>query len=138
MSWPSTTIVCQPKARHRAASASMSCCHCVGPLWPSALTSVMPHSESSLSKAATSAASQTEPSADLAVAEQHVGAVVGADAARVQRDADAGAQPLAERAGRDVDERQPRRRMSFEVRVEPPQRQQVLALQMIPASAHAA
>ena len=22
--------VCQPKARHRAASASMSCCHCVG------------------------------------------------------------------------------------------------------------
>ena len=51
----------------------------------------------------------------LAVAQQHVGAVVGIDPARVQRDADAGREPLAERSGGDVDERQPRRRMPFEI-----------------------
>ena len=51
----------------------------------------------------------------LAVTHQHVGAVVGPDAARVERDADAGAQALAERPGGDVDERQPRRRMAFEI-----------------------
>ena len=61
----------------------------------------------------------------LAVAEQHVGAVVGLDAARVQRDADRGADALAERAGRDVDERQPRRRMAFEIRVDLAQLQQL-------------
>ena len=84
-----------------------------------------------------SAASHTEPSADLAVAEQHVGAVVGFDAPRVQRDADAGAQALAERSGGDVHPRQPRRRMSFEIRIE---RRSVSSSSrvMMPASAHAA
>ena len=137
-SWPSTTIVCQPKARQRAASASMSCCHCVGPLWPSALTSVMAHSESSLSNAGDVGRLPDRSFRRLAVAEQHVGAVVRADAPRVQRDADAGAQPLAERSGRDVDQRQPRRRMPFEIRIEPPQRSAGRRASRNPASAHAA
>ena len=63
----------------------------------------------------------------LAVAEQHVGAVVGLDAARVERDADAGADALSERSGRDIDPRQPRRRMSLEIGIEAPQRQQLIA-----------
>ena len=63
----------------------------------------------------------------LAVAEQHVGAVVGVDAPRVQRHADAGAEPLPERSGRDVDERQPRRRMALEIGGDLPQLQHVLA-----------
>ena len=54
----------------------------------------------------------------LAVAEQHVGAVVGADAAGVQRGADRRADALPERPGRHVDERQPRRRVSFQIRIE--------------------
>jgi len=40
----------------------------------------------------------------LPVAEQHVGAVVGTDAARVEGDADRGADPLAERSGGHVHE----------------------------------
>jgi hypothetical protein len=51
----------------------------------------------------------------LAVADQHIGAVVGFDPARVERDADRGADALTERSGRDIDEGQTRRRMSFEV-----------------------
>ena len=46
----------------------------------------------------------------LAVAEEHVGPVVGSDPARVERRADGRADALAERARRDVDKRQPRRR----------------------------
>ena len=66
----------------------MSWPNIVGWLWPSAFTSVMPHRLASSWCAATSAASHTEPSADLAVAEQHVGAVGRPDPARVERDAD--------------------------------------------------
>ncbi len=51
----------------------------------------------------------------LAIAEQHVRPVVRLDAARVERDADGGADPLTERSGGDVDERQPRRRVPFEI-----------------------
>ena len=47
----------------------------------------------------------------LAIAEETVRAVVRLDAARIQGDADAGADALAERAGGDVHEGQPRRRM---------------------------
>ena len=52
----------------------------------------------------------------LAVAQQHVRAVVGIDAARVERNADTGGQALTERSGRDVHERQARRRMALEIR----------------------
>ena len=63
----------------------------------------------------------------LAVAEEHVGPVVGSDAARVERRAHRRANALAERAGRDVDKRQPRRRMAFEVGVDLPQVEQIRA-----------
>ena len=63
----------------------------------------------------------------LAVAEEHVGAVVGSDTARIERRADRRANALAERPGRDVDKRQPRRRVAFEVGVQLPQVQQVSA-----------
>ena len=65
----------------------------------------------------------------LAVAEQHVGAVVGLDPARVERAADRGADALAERAGGDVDERQPRRRMTFEIGADLAQLQQLGAIE---------
>ena len=65
----------------------------------------------------------------LAVAKQHVGAVVRLDAAGVQRDANRRADALAERAGRHVDERQPRRRMAFEVGIDPSQLQQLAAIE---------
>ena len=51
----------------------------------------------------------------FAVAEHHVRAVIGFDAARVQRRADCRADALAERSGGDVDERQPRRWMTFQI-----------------------
>ena len=63
----------------------------------------------------------------LAVAEQHVGPVVGADPPGVQRDADRRADALAERAGGDVHERQARRRMPFEIRLDRPELQQLVA-----------
>ncbi len=60
---PSITIACQPNARHRRAIASMSCCHMVGRLCPSRLTSTMPTRLSAFRNDALSAASQTDPSA---------------------------------------------------------------------------
>ncbi len=51
----------------------------------------------------------------LAVAEHHVRPVVRPDPARVQRAPDRGADALAERSCRDVDERQPRRGMPLEI-----------------------
>ena len=83
-----------------------------------ALTSVMPHRLSRPSMRGDLGRLPDRAFGRLAVAEQAVGAVVGLDAARVQRDADRGADALAERSGGDVDERQPRRRMPFEVRVD--------------------
>ena len=88
MSWPSMTMACQPNARQRRANCSMSCCHIVGRLWPRPLTSVMPHRLSSLSMRGDVGRFPHRAFGRLAVAEQHVGAVVGLDAARVQRDAD--------------------------------------------------
>jgi hypothetical protein len=61
----------------------------------------------------------------LAVAEEHVGAVVGLDSPRVERRADGGTDALAERARRHVDKRQPRCRMPLEVGVERAQLEQV-------------
>ena len=63
----------------------------------------------------------------LAVSEQRVRPVVGPNPARVQRRSDRGADSLAERARGDVGERQARRRVPFEVRVDAPELQQLLA-----------
>ncbi len=63
----------------------------------------------------------------LAVAEEHVGAVVGLDAPRVERRSHTRADALAERAGRHVDKRQSRRRVPLEVGVEPAQLEQIRA-----------
>ena len=98
---------------------------------------MMPHSESSVVQRAHLRGFPDRAFGRLAVAEQHVGAVVRLDAPRVQRDADAGAQPLPERAGGDVDPRQPRRRMAFEIGVELRSDSRSSRVQM-PASAHAA
>ena len=114
-SWPSITIACHPNARQREASASMSCCHIVGRLCPSAFTSVMPHRLSRRSTAANCAASHTDPSGRLSVAQQTVGSVLRPNSTGVQRRADSGTETLAERAGCDIDERQPGRRVPFEV-----------------------
>ena len=63
------------------------------------------------------------------VAEQAVGAVVGADAAGVQRAADGGADALAKRPGGDVDKRQARRWVPFEIRVKVAHLQQLGAIE---------
>src|ERR1700755_3370015 len=103
------TIACQPNAFQRRSNCPMSCCHIVVRLWPKRLTSVMPHRLSSLSIAATPAASQpaprTAPPARRRVAAQPEGGVAGLGGARVERGADRGADALTERAGCDVDER---------------------------------
>ena len=65
----------------------------------------------------------------LTVAEQHEHAGVGAEHPRAQREPHAGAQPLAERAGGDVHEGQPGRRMSLEVARQLAQGRQLLALE---------
>ncbi len=63
MSWPSTTMACQPNAFQRAATLSASCPNCVSRLWPSPLRSMMAHSESTWWNCPLCAASHTEPSA---------------------------------------------------------------------------
>ena len=67
------------------------------------------------------------PLGAFAVAHEHVGAVVGLQAARVQGAADAGAESLAERPGGDVDERQARRRVALEIGGELAEVEQVAA-----------
>ena len=52
--------------------------------------------------------------------------------------ADGGADALSERTGRDVDKRQSRRRMAFEIGVDAPQIHQLGCGRTRPASAHAA
>ena len=74
---------------------------------------------------ASDAASQTRAFGDFAVAEQDVGVVIQLVEPRGQRHADADAQALAERAGGHVHERQPRRRMAFEVAAEFAELQQI-------------
>ena len=127
MSWPSMLTVCQPNARQRATM-----------LFGVALP---------LRRAALAVAVDVDDAAEVvelvvlghvrgfphrafrgfAVAHQHVRAIVGADPARVQRDADAGSEPLSERSGRDVHERQPRCRMPFEIGGQQPQLQHFAA-----------
>ena len=62
----------------------------------------------------------------LAVADEHVGAVGGGDATRVEGDADRGTDALPQRPGRHVDERQPRRRVPFQVAVDAPEAMQLV------------
>ena len=63
MSWPSMATVCQPNARHRRSKLPRSCPNCVGRLWPSALTSMIPTRLSRRKCSAEAAASHTDPSA---------------------------------------------------------------------------
>ncbi len=63
---------------------------------------------------------------DFAIAEQHVGAVIEMIESRGQRHADSHAQTLAQRTRRHVHERQPRRRMAFQVGADLAQLQQIL------------
>ena len=137
MSWPSMATVCQPKARQRRSKLPRSCACWVARLWPRPFTSMMPTRLSRAKNSPAAAASHTDPSATLAIAQQHVRAVVGADAAGVEGDADAGAEPLAQRASGDVHEGQTRRGVPLEVRGEQPQREQIRAPDS-PASAQAA
>ena len=64
----------------------------------------------------------------LAVAQQYVGAVIGSKAARIQGNPDCCADPLPKGPGRDVDERQPGRGVTFEVALQSSQRQQLAAV----------
>src|SRR5207247_1025670 len=65
----------------------------------------------------------------LAVAEQDEDPRVGAEHARAERQANADAEPLAERAGGDVDERQPRRGVALEIAVDLAQLHEILAVE---------
>ncbi len=118
MSWPSTTIACQPK-RDPAAGVGV---HVVAERGRPALAERVDVDDArrgcQLVVARDVGRLPDRALGRLAVAEEHVGAVGRADAARVQRDADRRAQALAERAGRDVHERQARRGVPFEVRAE--------------------
>ena len=73
---------------------------------------------------ASEAASQTEPSAALAVAQQHIGPVIQIIQPGAKRHADADAQALAQRTGGHIDKRQARRGVAFEVASELAQLQQ--------------
>ena len=121
------TIACQPNACQRARYVSMSCPSSVARLCPSALMSTIAQSASSLWRCATRRGFPHRAFGRLAVAHQAVGAIVRADAAGVQRGADRRAQALAERPGRHVHERQPRRGVAFEIRGEQPQVGELLA-----------
>ena len=61
----------------------------------------------------------------FAIPEQHVRAVVGTDAPRIQGDPHARAEALAERPGGDIDEGQPRRRVPLEIGAQLAQLQQL-------------
>ena len=62
----------------------------------------------------------------LPVADQHVGPMRRADAPGVERDADRGADALPERSGRHVDERKARRRVPFQIAVDPAEPEQIV------------
>ena len=64
----------------------------------------------------------------LAIAQQHVGPVVGFEAPRIQRDAHRRADALSERPGRHVDERQSRRGMALEIGIETPELHQFVGI----------
>ncbi len=72
----------------------------------------------------------------LSVAHQHVGAIRRLDPPRVERHADARGQSLAERSGGDIDERQPWRRMAFEIGAQLPQLEQRFARQRAQLGPH--
>ena len=61
----------------------------------------------------------------FSVTHQHVGTIVGTNAASVQGDTDRGADPLSQRAGGDVDEGKTRGRVPLEVAVQLAQPQHV-------------
>ena len=65
----------------------------------------------------------------FAVAEQHICPIRRSNPAGVQRHADRRTDALTERAGRDVDERQPRRRMPFQIGIEAAQLEQFTAIE---------
>ena len=126
-SWPSTMMACHPKrlppGRERV--------HVVLPLRRAALAERVDVGDGAERVEAVEGSDVCRfPHRALrrfAVAEQHVGAVVRLDAPRVERDADAGTQPLPKRPGGDVDPGQPRRRVPFEIGIDAPQREQILA-----------
>ena len=118
MSWPSITIACQPNARYlRAYDLHIVLVH-----RRTALTEPIDVGDAAdrieLVERSAFGRFPDRPFSRLAVAQEHVGAVVRPDAASVERNADGGAEPLAERPGRDIDKRQTRRRVPFEVRGE--------------------
>ena len=76
-SWPSTTIACQPNARQRAAMRSMSCPNCVARLWPRRVDVDDRAEVVELVELAPSGGLPHRAFGHLAVAHQHVGAVVG-------------------------------------------------------------
>ena len=136
-SWPSMTMACQPKARQRRANCSGV---------------VLPHRRTALAEPVdVGDAAQVVELVDggdvgrlphgsfrrFAVAEQHVGPVVGLDPARIQRDTDRGTDALPQRSGGDVDERQTRRRVTLEIGVDP-RSFSSSSRSNAPASAHAA
>src|SRR5581483_1881732 len=102
----------------------MSWSSMVGPDWPRPLTSTMPTSVSTRSRAASCTASHT----DLAVTHEHECPRIGAGKPRAECKTEPDPETLAERAGRDVDERQPRCGMSLEVAVHLPQLRELIAV----------
>ncbi len=110
-------MACQPNARQRRANWSRSCCHIVGRLWPSALTSVIAAQIVERVDGGDVRRLPDRALGRLAIAEETVRAVVGLDAACIQGDADGGADPLAERPGGHVHEGQPRRRDALPGRI---------------------
>ena len=125
--WPSTMTVCHPNAFHRAADRL----HVVAELCRHALSEPVdvddPAQVIEFVIDGRVGRFPDRPFRHLAVAEEHIGAVVGTDPARVQRGADRGADALTERPGRDIDERQSRRRMPFEIRADLTKLQQLFA-----------
>src|SRR5262249_294448 len=65
----------------------------------------------------------------LTVTQQTVSPVVGLHPACVERDAHGRANALAERAGRDIDEREPRGGVTFEIRIDPAKLEQLRSIE---------
>ncbi len=127
MSWPSMTTACQPNPSQRRRCASIVVLELRGAALPQRVDVDDGAERIELVELGHRRGFPHRPFRGLAVAEHHVGAVVGADAARVERDAHTGGKALAERSGRDVNERQSRRRMAFEIGGELAQLEQFLA-----------
>ena len=98
----------------------------VSPRWPSRLMSRIAIRLSSPAKAACSNASHIDPSASSLSPHRHQTRYGSRSSFARERDADRDRQALAERAGRDVDPRDLRRRVSLEPRAELAERQELL------------